>query len=512
MPIKPLDSSSHEAPVVVVGAGPTGLSAAYHLGPDAVLIEQANRVGGWCRSIEDNGFTFDMAGHIMFSTDPYVHDMYQLLLGDNVHWQDREAWIYSKGVHTRYPFQGALYGLPPDVIKECIVGAIEARFGSLQAKKPAVDNGTNGDYTGPERRGMFEPLMKQTSGPAKARSYAGAERRLSALHRSSPRNFEEFIYKVWGAGIAKHFAIPYNQKLWAVPLSEMETSWLGGRVPLPNLEEMIEGALSPVPKPMGPNARFGYPLRGGFQALMNGFLPQLQGELRLETRVIAVSPSGHEVTLSDGTTLPYEYLISTMPLPALVRAIGAEAPATVRKAAAGLRHVSVRCVNLGIGREHLTEKHWIYYPEDTVFHRIFVQGNASPHCNPPGGFGITCEITYSEAKPLPCDGDALIQRCIEDCRRIGFFHQDDPIWAANQVDMPVAYVVYDHERARNVEAIREWLSSQDIVLAGRYAEWEYYNSDHAFVAGKKAAEQVAELRQGGRLVEPTATTMSLTAK
>src|SRR6185295_10989618 len=106
---------------------------------------------------------------------------------------------------------------------------------------------------------------------------------------TEPRNFEEFIYKIWGSGIAKHFAIPYNQKLWAVPLDEMETSWLGGRVPLPNLEEMIEGALSPAPKPMGPNARFGYPLRGGFQALMSGFLPHLKGELRLNTRVAAVS-------------------------------------------------------------------------------------------------------------------------------------------------------------------------------------------------------------------------------
>ena len=78
--------------------------------------------------------------------------------------------------------------------------------------------------------------------------------------------------------------------------------------------------------------------------------------------------------------------------------MGDEAPAEVRQAAAGLRHVSVRCVNLGVGRENLTEKHWIYYPEDTVFHRIFVQGNASPHCNPPGGFGLTCEITYSDAQ------------------------------------------------------------------------------------------------------------------
>jgi UDP-galactopyranose mutase len=244
---------------------------------------------------------------------------------------------------------------------------------------------------------------------------------------------------------------------------------------------------------------------------MNGFLPHLAGELRLNTRVTSVSPTRHTVTLSDGSVLPYEHLISTMPLPVLVRAMGTEAPADVREAAAGLRHVSVRCVNIGVGREHLTEKHWIYYPEEPVFHRIFVQGNASPFCNPPGGFGLTCEITYSPAKPLPCDGDALIRRCIEDCHRVGFFKPEDPIWAANQVDMPVAYVVYDHDRARNVSLIRDWLSSRGVTLAGRYAEWEYYNSDHAFLAGKKAAEQVSGLRQR-ESVPKAETALSLSAK
>jgi UDP-galactopyranose mutase len=277
-----------------------------------------------------------------------------------------------------------------------------------------------------------------------------------------------------------------------VPLDQMETSWLGGRVPMPDLGEMIEGALSPKPKPMGPNARFGYPLRGGFQALMDGFLPLLKGELRLNTKVRAVSPSRKTVTLLDGTTVRYEKLVSTMPLPALVRAMGDEVPDEVRRAAAGLRHTSVRCVNIGVGRENLTEKHWIYYPEDTVFHRIFVQGNASPHCNPPGGFGLTCEITYGPLKPLPCDGDELIQRCIEDCIKVGFFNADDPILAANQVDMPFAYVVYDHARPKNVAVIREWMAGHDIHLAGRYSEWEYYNSDHAFLAGKKVAERVRE--------------------
>ncbi len=451
-----LASAPHH-PVVVLGAGPTGLAAAYHLGEGSLLLEKGATVGGWCRSIEDQGFTFDYAGHIMFSNDPYVLDLYQRLLGENLHWQNREAWIYSKEVYTRYPFQGALYGLPPEVLKESLIGAIEARFG---------------------------PIRQDPAGKASA---------AVATAQEKPRNFEEFIYRVWGAGVAKHFAIPYNQKLWAVPLSEMETSWLGGRVPLPDLEDMIDGALQPVAKPQGPNARFGYPLKGGFQALMDGFLPLLEGEVQLQAEVVAVSPSRRLVTLKDGRSYRYDTLISTMALPRLVQAMGDEAPAEVQAAARALRHVSVRCVNLGIGREAITDKHWIYYPEDTVFHRIFVQGNASPHCNAPGGFGLTCEITYSEYKPLPCDDQALIERCIADCVKVGIINADDAVWVANQVDMPYAYVVYDHERAQHVETIRQWVGQSGILLAGRYSEWEYYNSDHAFVAGRKAAIQAQAL-------------------
>jgi protoporphyrinogen oxidase/glycosyltransferase involved in cell wall biosynthesis len=460
---------AHHVGTVIIGAGPTGLSAAYHLGQDSVLIDRNPTVGGWCRSIKDNGFTFDYAGHIMFSNDPYVLKMYDMLLGTNLHWQNREAWVWSKNVYTRYPFQGALYGLPPKVITECIMGAVEARYGVADAPaacaQPLVDCCADGTVD-----------ISNSSTVARQRE---------------PANFEEFIYKVWGKGIAKHFAIPYNRKLWAVPLTEMETSWLGGRVPLPNVEEIIEGALEPVGKPMGPNARFGYPLQGGFQALMNGFLPHLKGELKLNKEVTQVLAREHVVVLGDGSRYRYDTLISTMPLPDLVRMLAAEAPEEVRAAARGLKHISVKCVNLGVARENITDKHWIYYPEDSIFHRIFVQGNASPGCNPPGGFGLTCEITYSaQYKPLPVDGQALIERCIEDCRKVNMLRPDDRIIAANIVDMPYAYVVYDHQRAHNVATIRDWLAQHDILLAGRYSEWEYYNSDHAFIAGKRIAERV----------------------
>ncbi|MFN8500037.1 MAG: FAD-dependent oxidoreductase [Anaerolineae bacterium] len=426
---------------VIIGAGPAGLSTAYHLnGPSWLILEQHERVGGLCRSIEDQGFTFDYAGHIMFTNSDYVKDvMYPKLLGDNVHWQDREAWVYSKGVYTRYPFQASTYGLPEEVVKDCIMGAVKARY--------------EGD------------------------------------HGKEPQNFKEYIEMFWGEGIAKHFMMPYNQKLWAVPLDEMSHTWLSGRVPQPNLEEIIMGGLRPLPKPLGPNARFGYPIKGGFEALVRGFLPYLdERRIRLNTQITAIHPAQHKVTLADGSSISYKRLVVTMPLPVLVNKLLTSAPAAVKAAAARLRHVSVRCVNLGINRGDVTDKHWIYYPEDTVFHRIFVQSNASKECAPPGTTGLTCEITYSAYKPLPADG--LIERCIEDCKRVGMIREGDEVLVANEADLPYAYVVPDTWKEQSVKTIRDWLESVDIVLSGRFAEWEYYNSDHAILAGKRAAETV----------------------
>src|SRR5690606_32166195 len=170
------------------------------------------------------------------------------------------------GVYTRYPFQGALYGLPPAVIKECIVGVIEARFGPLKPPRDAAGpdgagaNDRNGNgHAAAERDGraglsgnghaQADPHHNGRNGKAQAAQCAAgaagdvkdccgdgvmestarlappsSSRPGSDTVSAEPKNFEEFIYQVWGAGIAKHFAIPYNRKIWAVPLDQMETS------------------------------------------------------------------------------------------------------------------------------------------------------------------------------------------------------------------------------------------------------------------------------------------------
>lgn len=478
--IPPARTGSEVEPCLILGAGPTGLSAAYHFGEGATLLERNETVGGLCRSVQDKGFTFDYAGHIMFSADEEVLALYNILLGDNIHWQIREAWVYTDGVYTRYPFQGSLYGLPAPVIKECILGAIEARYGTgSEVKSMASTCGNNAET---HRRHHHDCCAD------------GAVPDYTSTGQNVPPegSFEAFIYETWGKGIARHFAIPYNKKLWTVPLSEMETSWLGGRVPLPDLDQIIEGALGETAKPMGPNARFGYPLKGGFQALMSGFVPHIKGRIETGAEVSKIYVNQHIVVLSDGRQYRYEQMISTLVLPELIRLMGDEVPPEIRKAAKGLRHVSVRCVNLGVNRDTLTDKHWIYYAGKTVFHRIFVQGNASPFCSPPGACGLTCEISYSPDKPLPADGQALIDRCIQECIEVGIISETDEILTSNQIDIPYAYVIYDQQRKENVEMIRKWLLLHGITLAGRYSEWEYYNSDHAFIAGKAAVEKVRQ--------------------
>ena len=157
--------------------------------------------------------------------------------------------------------------------------------------------------------------------------------------------------------------------------------------------------------------------------------------------------------LSDGSTVDYDAVISTIPLPRLVRLLGPEAPPAVKATPPRDCATSVRCVNLGVGRSNLTDKHWIYYPEDGLPPGLR-PGQCEPVREPARGFGLTCEITYSKDHPLPLDGDALIERCVADCQRVGLIGDDGPIWTACQADLPYAYVVYDHERRERVEHIR----------------------------------------------------------
>jgi UDP-galactopyranose mutase len=423
--------------IIIIGAGPAGIGAAYHLDRDYSIYEAANSIGGLMRSKNINGFIFDYAGHIFFTKDNYIHKLINKLLADNFHTQNRSSWIFSHDTFTRYPFQSNTYGLPPHIIKDCIIGIVEARLNDNKIK---------------------------------------------------PENFKEYIYKVFGKGIAEHFMIPYNEKIWTIPLSEMDCGWFEERVPDVSIEDVVTGALMPYEKRMGQNATFGYPIQGGCESIPRAFEKHIKN-INTNSKVTAINLKDKYIIINHTTRVAYNRLISTIPLPEFFKVLIDDLPEQIHSALGKLRFNSVLCENIGIDREKATDKHWIYFhEEDFIFQRIFVQSNASPHVTPQGCSSFTAEITYSSRKPV--DKKTSMERTIEGLTKADLIHKDDRILVKDTIDLEYGYVIYDHNRKDAIKIIRDYLDKFGIILAGRYAEWEYYNMDTALLAGKKAAELI----------------------
>ncbi|MBI3582473.1 MAG: FAD-dependent oxidoreductase [Nitrospinae bacterium] len=439
--------------IAILGAGPAGLSAAYHLKGESLLIEKEDRVGGLARSKEIRGFVFDYAGHIFFTQDKYAFKLFKKLLKNNINFRNRDAWVYSKNIYTRYPFQANTYGLPKDVIMDCIIGLINATL------RQAQDNG-NGRM---------------------------------------PRHFEEWMDATFGEGIVKHFMKPYNQKVWAFPLNKMTYEWIADRVMMPDVKEVIEGAVESRKVEFGPNSTFAYPLKGGSQAFADSFIPYLKRtEILLNSEVVALDLKEKVITVKSGVgsresgvrnkrEIEYEKVISSLPLPQLISLCN-KVPKNVKKAAEELEFTSVYCVNLGINHPEITEKNWIYYPEkNVIFQRLFVQSNASPYVVPKGKSSITAEISYSKFKRIGKEG--LIERVIDDLVRIKFIKKASDIVVSDLLDIKYGYIIFEKGRKRKVDIIHRFLRENDIIPIGRFGEWEYYNMDHSILSGKMGAEE-----------------------
>jgi protoporphyrinogen oxidase/glycosyltransferase involved in cell wall biosynthesis len=456
---------------LIVGGGPAGLSAALHLDePDFLLVEKHSRTGGLCRTIIQDGFTFDYAGHILFTTDRYVAGLFREVLGDNFHEQQRESWVYLYDAYQRYPFQGNLYGLPPEVVKQCLLGVFEAHHRSPIASSNGNGHTSNGNG-----------------------------------HVSPPSHFVEWCYRTFGAGITEHFMIPYNFKVWGIPPERMSSDWIEGRVLTPSLEEVITGALQRGRPDMGPNARFGYPLRGGCEQFVGGLARRARargGAFALSRTLIGIDPKRRRANFrveepGEGAarteTIRYDRLFPSVPLPDLIAAIDG-APEAVRRAAAALPSTAVVCVNLGINREKVTEKHWIYYPEGQdkfIFQRIFVQSNASPFNAPPGHSALIFEISHSKYKPLPVRGKrALIDACVAGLKRTDLWREGDEVVFEQVLGMPHAYIPFTPDRPANLDTINAYLHGVGIYPIGRFGEWKYVNQDGAILSAKRVVEAV----------------------
>jgi UDP-galactopyranose mutase len=432
--------------IVIIGAGPTGLGAGYRLQElgydDWVILEAHDYVGGLATSFtDDKGFTYDIGGHVMFSHYQYYDDLVDKLMGGDYTELQREAWVWMENRFIPYPFQNNIRDLEPQTVFECVNGLIQAQ----QEDRP------------------YE-------------------------------NFKEWVDAVFGEGIAKHFMIPYNFKVWATPAELMNFVWIGERVSVVNVENILRNViLGEDQVSWGPNNTFRYPLRGGTGFLYEGLRGFVEDHLELETPVESVDHEAKRVRAADGRTWDYDVLLSTMPLNHLVDRFES-APDAAREAAKGLHWSGSHIVGVGLDRPADSTKNWIYFPEpDVPFYRVTYLSNYSPYITPgPDQTLFLTETSRSGHKPEPAE--TIVDRVIDGLVATKLMDESDreriaTTWLCSP-DM--TYPVPSVTRDASLGQLQPWLRSQGIWSRGRFGAWLYEigNMDHSAMQGVEFVDHV----------------------
>ena len=348
---------------------------------------------------------------------------------------ERRARIFSHGATTLYPFQANLYGLPPEVVKECLLGVIEAKV----QPPGAVD----------------------------------------------PKNFEEYCLRHFGAGISKHFMIPYNERLWGVSPREITADWCSRFVPLPNLEQVVAGAVGANAGDLGYNASFWYPKQGGIQT----FAAALAG--RLDPARVHTSASLDELDFQrreavfGGERVPYSAVVATLPLPELLRRMPG-LPKDIEAHASRLRCTTLRYLDLATRSRPSADWHWVYVPEKRFpFYRVGIFSNAMASMAPPGGGSFYVEL--ANRGPV---SEATVRESVQGLVEMGAIASPEDVLFADAREIDYAYVVFDDHYYAATSAIFAFLESHAIYPRGRYGAWTYNSMEDALIAGREVAATI----------------------
>ena len=437
--------------IVILGAGPTGLGAAYRLKElgyaNFHMYDRLPYLGGLAGSFTDPaGFTWDVGGHVMFSHYKYYDDVFDKLMGSDFQLNMRESWVRMFDRWVPYPFQNNIRYLPDEVTFECLSGLIEA-----QTKRD---------------------------------------------HKAAA-NFGEFIDAVFGDGIAKHFMRPYNFKVWAHPPEMMNKEWIGERVAVLDINRALKNVVMGSDDfGWGPNNQFKFPLFGGTGEFYRRFDKPLAGHYTLEKSVDFVNLERKEIRFNDGEVVKYDTLITTMPLDKFCNDVtDGGVPREIKKAAAGLRHSGGHMVGVGIKQPCPSTKSWMYFPEDNCpFYRVTYLSNYSPHMTPDNAthYSLLCETSYSEFKPV--DGKTIVDDTITGLVNAGLITDADraDIVDTWHFEADYSYPTPSMERDAILTQVIPYLESKGVYSRGRFGMWKYEvsNTDHSLMQGVELADRL----------------------
>lgn len=418
---------------LIVGAGMSGLGFAHFARqrgtPRLLVLEAQDEPGGYCRTVTRAGFTWDYSGHFFHFRDPSLLELFRGRLPEgSLVSVARRAKIRYGGRDLDYPFQANIHQLPRDEFLECLADFAEAAHGEARA----------------------------------------------------PRSLLELLESRLGRGICERFLQPYNEKLYACSLDELDPEAMGRFFPQVDFWQLL-ASLRPRQAGAavaGYNATFVYP-RGGAMQLVHALASELAAsELALSERLLEIDV-GAQVAITTRRRVRYRHLVSSAPLPALLAACGRPAEPGV------LRANAVAVYNLGFDRKGRRDVHWMYFPDRRrCFYRVGWYDNL---------LGDDRQSLYVELglpAGAPLDVEATLERVLADLRAEGIV-VDHRLLAWHHVRLEPAYVHLTTSSIELAARARAELAAANIHSIGRYGGWTYCSIEDNLIEARALAAELS---------------------
>jgi protoporphyrinogen oxidase len=439
-------------PVVIIGAGPAGLTAAYELakrGVKPLVLEQSKIVGGIARTDIYKGYRFDIGGHRFFTKVEAVTKLWYEVMGNDFIKVPRLSRIYYNGRFFSYPLEIA------DTLKKLGIG---------------------------ESLRILLSYVKVKVTPNKVED-----------------SLQDWVTNRFGQRLFRTFFKTYTEKVWGIPCDKIQADWAAQRIKGLSLRTAVLNALFNVNSTKTLIKEFDYPLLGPgmmwerFQQCVE----QRGGEVTLNTDVIELKHDEKRVysitVRQDGVNheITGEYFISSMPVTALVQRLSPPAPAAVITASKSLSYRDFIIVPIIVNRADLFPDNWIYvHSPEVKVGRIQNFKNWSAAMVPDAS--KTClgmEYFCSEGDALWNLSDTeLLDLATQEIAALGLVKVEE-VEDGVVIRQPKAYPVYDRDYRQHLKVIQDYLATfENLQTTGRNGMHRYNNQDHSMLTGMLAAQ------------------------
>jgi len=409
---------------IILGGGIAGLSLAYFLDRKTIILEKNKKIGGLSRSFDFNGIACDVGPHIMFSKNKEILDLHLSFVETNK--LKRISNVLFKGKFIQYPFENGLGKLDPEDRDYCLKEFLNNPYEDYEAK-----------------------------------------------------NMLQFFLKTFGEGITRLYLQPYNEKIWKLDPSCLDTQMVE-RIPKPPKKDIINSAKGKDTEGYLHQLYFHYPKKEGFQSLVNAYADRTKDKCQIinPIKIEKISKKGKDWEVkTDKKSFTCNTLVNCMPIHELFKYIEAtkEVTDTVNK----LKYNSIYIVGVQAKKDKIGNKVSINVADKSIiFHRISkLNFLGDAYCLKDGGITLQLDITFRPNSYLASLGETKIkERVVNDLVRLDLVKKDDVTDVVIR-KFKYAYPIYDLDHRKNTDFVLNYLRSIGIECTGRFAEFEYMNTD-----------------------------------